>query len=86
MIRVPVRSASAMASDERDPTVRPPSKRSSAWKTLSLIATIRTSSSRRPRASMMSFMRSWVSGRGGTTPCCANAIALASADPTQMGR
>ncbi len=61
-------------------------RRSSAWKTLSRIATIRTSSSRRPRASMMSRMRSCVSGRGGTTPCWANAMALASAAPTQIGR
>src|SRR3954451_3517584 len=31
-------------------------------------------------------MRSWVSGRGGTTPCCAKAMAVASTAPIQMGR
>ena len=75
-----------MASEERELTVRPPSKTSSAWKTLSRMATIRTSTSRRPSASMTLRSRSCVSGRGGTTPCWAWAIAVASGAPIQMGR
>src|SRR3712207_281761 len=37
-------------------------------------------------ASRTSLSRSWVSGRGGTTPCCAKAMAVASTAPIQMGR
>ena len=35
---------------------------------------------------MTSRIRSWVSGRGGTTPCWAKAIAVASGAPIQIGR
>ena len=75
-----------MASDDRELTVSPPSNTSSAWKTLSLMATMRTSTRLRPRALITSRSRSCVSGRGGTIPCCACAIAVASEAPTQIGR
>src|SRR5664279_6450532 len=47
---------------------------------------MRTARSFAPSAARTSFIRSWVSGRGGTTPCCANAIAVASTAPIQIGR
>src|SRR4051794_29647005 len=47
---------------------------------------MRTSLSSLPMAPMRSRMRSWVSGRGGTTPCWANAMAVASAAPIQIGK
>ena len=52
----------------------------------SFISVIRTSARSLPVAFSRSFIRSWVSGRGGTTPCWANAIAVASTAPIQMGR
>src|SRR3954452_16986311 len=52
----------------------------------SFISVIRTSMRSLPVAASRSFIRSWVSGRGGTTPCCANAIAVASGAPIQIGR
>src|SRR5438552_11420863 len=39
-----------------------------------------------PISSRMFLRRSWVIGRGVTTPCCAKAIAVASTVPIQMGR
>src|SRR3954453_1242661 len=39
-----------------------------------------------PTSSRRFFMRSWVMGRGVTTPWSANAIAAASAAPIQIGR
>ena len=39
-----------------------------------------------PSASSTSRNRSWVSGLAGTIPCCANAIAVASTGPIQIGR
>ena len=50
------------------------------------ISVIRTSVSSLPVAVRTSFIRSCVSGRGGTTPCCAKAIAVASTAPIQIGR
>ncbi len=50
------------------------------------MSVICTSVSSWPIASSRSFIRSWVSGRGGTTPCWANAIAVASTAPIQIGR
>src|SRR4051794_14858272 len=52
----------------------------------SFISVIRTSMRSLPVAASRSFIRSCVSGRGGTTPCCANAIAVASGAPIQIGR
>src|SRR4051794_27369294 len=52
----------------------------------SFISVIRTSVRSFPVAVSRSFIRSWVSGRGGTTPCWANAIAVASTAPIQIGR
>ena len=39
-----------------------------------------------PIASTKSIKRSWVSGRGEETACCARAIAVASGVPIQIGR
>src|SRR5689334_2417038 len=50
------------------------------------MSVIWTSVSSWPIASSTSFMRSWVSGRGGTTPCWAKAMAVASTAPIQIGR
>ncbi len=47
---------------------------------------MRTSDSPLEVATRMSLIRSWVSGRGGTTPCSAKAIAVASPAPIQIGR
>ncbi len=85
-MRVPVRSASAIESDGRALTSTPESKTSIAKNTPSLTSVIRTSASGLPVASSTSFIRSWVSGRGGTTPCWANAMAVASTAPIQIGR
>ena len=52
----------------------------------SFTSVIRTSVSSLPVASSTSLSRSWVSGRGGTTPCWAKAIAVASTAPIQIGR
>ena len=67
-------------------TSAPEPKTRSAKKTPSLTSVIRTSVSSLPVASSTSFIRSWVSGRGGTTPCWAKAIAVASTAPIQIGR
>jgi hypothetical protein len=57
-----------------------------AKKTPSFTSVIWTSVSSLPVASSTSFIRSCVSGRGGTTPCWAKAIAVASTAPIQIGR
>ena len=61
----------AMASDERDEISVVPSSIRAAWKTPSRSSTMRTSVSVWPSPSMTFFMRSWVSGRGGSMPCWA---------------
>ena len=82
----PVRRASAIASLARELISAVPSMMSAAWNTESLRATMRTSVSSCPSTVRMSRMRSWVSGRGGTTPCWAYVMAAASAAPIQIGR
>ena len=75
-----------MESEGRALTSAPEPKTRVAKKTPSFTSVIRTSSSWLPVASRTSLSRSWVSGRGGTTPCWANAIAVASTAPIQIGR
>ena len=85
-MRAPVRRARAMESDGRAETSVPEVRTSVAKNTPSLTSVMRTSSNALPVASSTSLSRSWVSGRGGVTPCWANAMAVASTAPIQIGR
>ena len=85
-IRLPVRRASAIESDGRALTSTPSPSTRVAKKMPSRTSVIWTSASSWPVAVSRSFIRSCVSGRGGTTPCWAKAIAVASTAPTQIGQ
>ena len=85
-IVAPVRRASAIESDGRALTSLPLEKIRSAKKIPSRSAVMFTVVSRMSRAASTSRIRSWVSGRCGTMPCCAKAIAVASIGPIQIGR
>ena len=84
----PVRSASAIAVRRARAHLDSAAKTSSAKKTPSSQLGDADLCQRRCRAALEHgrLNRSWVSGRGGTTPCCANAIAVASTAPIQIGR
>ena len=65
-----------------------PPLRTNTWatNTSSRRSSICTRTTSPPRRLSTSSSRSWVSGRAGTTPCCAKAMAVASTAPIQMGR
>ena len=85
-MRLPVRRASAIESDGRALTSTPEASTRVAKNMLSFTSVIRTSLSSFPVDSSTSLSRSCVNGRGGTTPCWAKAIAVASTAPIQIGR
>ena len=82
----PVRMASAMPSDGLELTLLPFESTRSASNIPLTSDVMRTLRSRMFTASRTSRKRSCVSGRTETIPCWANAIAVASTAPIQIGR
>src|SRR5665648_682907 len=82
---LPVRTATAIASEARESIRRPSASTSAAWNTPSTRATISTRSSVAATVDSTDTRRSWVIGRGGTTPACPAAMACPSESPTTIG-